>query len=173
MKKVLILPLVIAVLATGVFLFNRQRTAPITENVDSSSAPTHIHAAFLLFTNETKRNFSASMYHERDSRAHLHASNPEIVHVHAPGVTWQGFFDSLPMKLTQDCLTTGTGQEFCSDSAVSLKFYLNERKAQDALSRKIKDGDKLLVSFGGKNEEVEGQLAQVADLKQLPLNPQE
>lgn len=170
MKKVLILPLVIAVLAAGVLLFNRQKTPP--EKVEVRSAPTHNHAAFLIFTNGTKRDFSASMYHERSSRAHLHASHPEIVHIHAAGVTWQEFFDSLPMKLNQDCLTTGTGQEFCTSANLELKFFINGQK-QDVLSQEIEDGDRLLVSFGKNDEEAKGQLTQVADPEELSLNPSE
>lgn len=133
----------------------------------------HKHAAFLIFTKDTKREFTDTKYHERSEKVHLHASNPEIIHLHASGVTWQEFFDSLPMKLTQDCLTTGTGQEFCSDSGVTLKFYLDGEKVQDALFQEIKEGDRLLVSFGEKDEDLSGQLAQVADPQNVSLDPKE
>lgn len=203
MKKALILPLAMAVLATGFFLFNRQKPAPIssfeecaaagnpvmesyprrciangksfTENVELSSSPTHIHAVFSIFTEGTKRVFTDAKYHERSEKVHLHASNPETIHIHSPGITWQEFFDSLPMKLTQDCLTTGTGQKFCTNANLALKFYLNGNgeRSQNLLSQEIRDRDLLLVSFGGEKADVRSQLSGLTKPAEITLDPNE
>lgn len=79
------------------------------------------------------------------------------------GVTWDDFFKSLPMKLTKDCLTTGTGQLFCTNDSQVLNFYVNGGSDPNALEKEIMQGDKLLVTYGNKSE---GEINE--EIKQIP-----
>ncbi|KKQ15020.1 MAG: hypothetical protein US28_C0025G0043 [Candidatus Daviesbacteria bacterium GW2011_GWA1_36_8] len=51
------------------------------------------------------------------------------------------------MKVTKECLYTGTGQTFCNTASQSLKFFLNGQLDQNALDKEIKEGDQFKVEF--------------------------
>jgi hypothetical protein len=48
---------------------------------------------------------------------------------------------------------TGTGETYCDGEGGSLRFYLNGELAPDALDMRIRNGDRLLVSFGSESSE--------------------
>lgn len=117
-------------------------------------------ATFAIFTNQTVRIFTDPKYHNQSEDVFIQAENPQTVHVKKQGTTWGDFFNTLPMKLEKECLTTGTGQVFCTGSSGALSFYINGKKDADALDREINDGDKLLVSFGSETD-IQNQLRQI------------
>lgn len=155
MRYILIIILALLVIAAvSFFAFKGSGKVPSEE--------VNIKASFLIFTNGTKRDFSASRYHNLTDYVYLVTENPTTIHAKKKGVTWGDFFGTLPMKLTENCLTTGTGQLFCSNGFETLKFYLNGVKTEGVLGKEIKDGDKFLISYGEDNEEeIKKQLNQI------------
>jgi len=121
----------------------------------SSSMPQIVdnQASFAIFTNGTFRVFTATMYHNLSPDVFIEANNPHLIQIKKDGLTWNDFFSTLPLKLTRDCLTTGTGQTFCSGSKDTLKFYINATRYEDALNNKINQSDKLLITYGNETEE--------------------
>jgi len=112
-------------------------------------------AAFAIFTNGTFRIFTDSKYHNLSEDVYLEASNPNIIHVKKIGITYNDFFQTLPMNLTRDCLITGTGQTFCNGENGQLKFYLNGgERVDDLLEKEIKNGDRALISFGDEDDQI-------------------
>lgn len=137
----------------------------VSTSLRDTAEKTEIKAAFLIFTNGTKRDFSALMYHNLSRDAYLTSENPNIVTIAKDGITWQDFFETLPMEVRKDCLITGTKQTFCSGENGVLKFYLNGAKDDDMLVRKINNKDKALISFGPVDDpNIEYQLSQIPDL---------
>ena len=131
-------------------------------SAEKSSIPQDIKASFAIFTNGTFRVFTSVMYHNLSEDVYISAENPHIVRVKKTSITWGDFFDSLPMELDAICLTTGTGQTFCSGTSETLKFYINGKFDEEALGREIGEGDQLLVSFGDETDsEIEEQLKQI------------
>jgi len=125
---------------------------------DDQSSPTSQfvdkQASFAIFTNGTFRVFTAAMYHNQSPNVYIEESNPNIVKVRKAGVTWNDYFSTLPLTLTKDCLTTGTKETFCTGSKGTLKFYLNGERTENMLDQEIKNGDKLLVTFGIESEAI-------------------
>ena len=170
MRPVFIIGSLLVLVIVGFFIFSSSKPKP------TSIATTHqlqqetrveIKASFAIFTNRTFRVFTASMYHNLSNDVFIEASNPNIVRVRKKGITWDDFFKTLPMKLTRDCLTTGTGQSFCTNSNQTLKFYINGKVDSNALDRIINEGDQLLVSHGvGDDTEIQKQLQQVPTVNQ-------
>lgn len=168
-----IIAIAVLVVAVGfIFFFTKQEASAPSVYEESptpktatapETKPVNIQASFAIFTNGTFRVFTAAMYHNRSQDAYIEASNPNIIHIKKAGTTWDSFFSTLPFKLASDCLTTGTKETFCTGSKGELQFYLNGVKTNDALSQKIQDGDKLLVTFGNPSE---AQIAQ--QLKKIP-----
>lgn len=118
---------------------------PLPENVVENQEP--FTASFEIYTLGTKRIFTDSKYHQQSTRVYLEELDPSIVHVTTRGVTWQEFFNSLPMELDSDCLITGTGQKFCSGDTGTLTFYINGTADTRALSRPIVANDTLVVRY--------------------------
>lgn len=108
---------------------------------------TDITATFEVHTNGTKRVFTNPMYHDLDADVYLTLDNPSVVHVKRAGVAWSDLFETLPMQLTSECLTTGTGQSFCQSNTHRLIFYLNGQESPAALDSIIKQGDHLMVVY--------------------------
>lgn len=106
-------------------------------------------AAFLIYTNNVKRSFTASMYHHKSNDVYLTAQNPQLVHVTVQSITWGEFFRTLPMRLTAQCLTTGTKETYCTQpSGMKLQFFLNGQETPAVLRLAIANNDRLLVTYG-------------------------
>jgi len=116
------------------------------------TAPSIARASFLIFTNGFARDFGSTMYLNRSQAAYITEQNPAIILVEQPYTTWKTFFDTLPFKLSETCLFTGNQQTFCNTDFKEIIFYLNGEKVSDLMSRTIHDSDKLLVTYGNKNQ---------------------
>ncbi len=104
-------------------------------------------ATFEIFTNRTKRIFTDSKYHNQSQVVFIQDSDPSIIHVTQPNITWDYFFKTLPFSLTSDCLITGTKQTFCSNETQKLRFFINDVEQQNALELEINPNDQLRVVF--------------------------
>ena len=160
---------VILFLILIVYLAKPQVSTDVTQKgegsvvtVSPTEAPVAFKASFAIFTSGTFRVFSAAMYHNLSDDVFIQADNPNIIHVKKNGVTWSDFFKTLPMELTNTCLTTGTKQTFCTNDKSSLRFFLNDQKTDDLLLREIRPGDKALITYGSESEQqLERQFGQV------------
>ncbi len=168
---IVLLFIIIAGLLWYFFSINEPRSmqtalpSPTKSIATPSLAPTDYSASFAIFTNGTFRIFTAAMYHNLSEAVYIQSDNPNIVHVKKANTTWDDFFKTLPFKLTKECLTTGTGQTFCTNEQATLKFYLNGQRDSDALQRVINPGDQLLISYGSEDdEETTRQLKQIPEL---------
>ena len=175
MKPIYIIVTITIVGIVGFLVYTQSQNTKPQQMTPSASTPlptpttepkeVNYQASFAIFTNGTFRVFTAAMYHNLSADVYIQADNPNIVHVKKKGLTFDDFFKTLPFMLTKDCLTTGTGQTFCTGKAGTLKFYLNGVKTDDLLVREIKDGDKALITFGLETEaQIQQQLTQVSKL---------
>lgn len=156
--------IIVLIFISGFALFSNKQTVPessllsdntaITDSETPTGTTTNIKASFAIFTTGTFRIFTAPMYHNLSENVYIEASNPNTIYVKKAGTTWNDFFLTLPMKLTSKCLITGTKQTFCTGNSGILKFYINGVQNNNALSQEIREGDKLLVTFGTESEEV-------------------
>lgn len=150
----IILGISIAVLAfLGVVIFSqtdkpseKNRAKEVNQKIDYS-------ASFAIYTNGTFRIFTGSMYHNLSPDVYIQSNNPNIVRIKKSDLTWRDFFNTLPFSLNEKCLTTGTGETFCSNETHTLQFYLNGSLTQNALDQEIKPGDKLLVTYDETNSD--------------------
>jgi len=88
------------------------------------------------------------MYHNLSQDVYITSDNPSIIHVKKAGITWADFFATLPMKLSKDCLVTGTKQTFCTGQEGSLRFYINDIENPEALDEIINEDNFLKVTYG-------------------------
>jgi len=162
MNKLIIFLVLGFLIVVSVIFFSREKPersgdprtiTPISKSPSIKTEKTDHAASFAIFTNGTFRVFTASMYHNLSQDVFIEANNPNIVNVKKSDTTWNDFFATLPFKLDKNCLTTGTGQTFCTGSGGSLRFYLNGKEDANSLDKKIVEGDQLLISYGSETED--------------------
>lgn len=146
------------------------QTSQTTVTQQSTPIPTEIPlpftAHFAIYTNGTFRVFTAAMYHNLSDDVYITAENPNQIIVNKLRATWNDFFSSLPFSLTEDCLVTGTGQQFCDGQNGQLSFYLNGESVNNLLSRNIKPNDMLLVRFGKDDQQLQQELQKLTEISQ-------
>lgn len=166
--KILAVVLIAFAFITGGVLFLTKdhggKTEKPTETVTSEKTDSiESVATFGIFTNSTFRIFDDTKYFNQSEEVYMEEANTVIVK--REKTTWDEFFKTLPMKLTHECLTTGTGQIFCSNDKEKLRFFINNKENPSALNKEIKNGDVLLVSFGNKSdEEIKNELNRISSL---------
>ena len=129
----------------------------------------HWHADFALYIRGERYDFNQERFvsdeeDELSENVHLHGERVSVVHVHREGTTWREFFDSLGFELTDQCLTTPEGEQFCDSEAEELSFVLNGVKLDALAFQDITNIDRALLSFGSESDgELMQQYAQVSD----------
>lgn len=141
MKQLFIFGVVVLVMLT-VWSFMYEPEIPV-----AAESAVHFTAEFDVYTEGVKRVFTAPMYHNLSRDVYITGTNPNTVHVKKRGITWKDFFATLPMKLTDNCLVTGTGETFCNGERGFLKFSLQGKPVKDFLELEIQKGDKALIQF--------------------------
>ena len=131
--------------------------------------PVHWHADFAVYIRGERYDFNQERFasdeeDELSENVHMHGERENVVHVHREGTTWWEFFDSLGFELTDACLTTPEGEQFCNSETEQLSFVLNGVKLDALAFQDITDIDRALISYGSESDaELMQQYAQVTD----------
>ncbi len=144
----------IIVILVGIFFLNRTNTPPEQPINNSQPSPSpspqqeiNIKASFTIITDNITRSFINPKYHNKSPDVFITSDNPTVINVKKPGITWSNFFDTLPMKLTKDCLITGDGERLCDTENGSLRFYLNNIEDMNLLDKEIQNNNQALIKF--------------------------
>ncbi|MBI4450846.1 hypothetical protein HY642_02640 [Candidatus Woesearchaeota archaeon] len=140
----------------------------------------HIHADWRVYVDGKVVDFSDYAHMQRmqegksvSSFIHVDSGSPEpektgdVLHMHATGVPLKLFFESLGMKFDKDCLTISASDKYCTDDRNALKFYVNGKPQNPYGDYVFKDLDKILISYGPKEDEVSQQLASITSFAGL------
>lgn len=167
MGKTIVAIIIVSLILVSAFVFISNKQKEMTIEPTSTQEQNQVvdnTASFAIFTNGTFRVFTAAMYHNLSPDAYIEASNPNIIKISKAGITWGDFFSTLPFKLTNDCLITGTKETFCSNKDEVLKFYLNGERKVQILDEVIEDGDELLITYGNESDEaIELQIQSISN----------
>jgi hypothetical protein len=127
--------------------------------------PPHFHANVAIVIDGRRVDLSAARYMEElgachtegprapEARVHLHNGNPDVVHVHADGVTWGHLLANLGFGLGDSHLATDTGRLYASGDGRTLTFILNGTAVSSVANRPIHSGDRLLIGVGPEDAE--------------------
>ncbi len=126
----------------------------------------HSHTAMLVKVFGDTFDFSLPAYQIKSSWIHFEAGDGTTVHKHATGVTLGYLFDSLKLKLDDQCFIFQDGRQFCTTDDYTLKFYINGEKVNDIRNYEPMDKDRILIAYGGETpEEIQDLLLEVANQK--------
>lgn len=150
MKKLTLL-LIPLILVGGYYFLNKQGNSienlPIPSPTPTVGIAINYQATFSIITNGTARIFTDPKYHNQSEDVYLESTNPSTVTVKKKGITWNDLFKTLPMEISKECLTTGTGQIFCTNDTKKLRFFINDEEDPDALDKEIQNGDFLRIVY--------------------------
>ncbi|MBI5332245.1 MAG: hypothetical protein HZB65_01605 [Candidatus Aenigmarchaeota archaeon] len=128
----------------------------------------HSHADFKVYVNGKYADFANSEYYMKSRFMHVDDNvNKEdasgVLHMHAKGVPLWIFFESIGGRFNETCIAISDKQVFCNNASKSLKFYVNGNPNNGFGNYAFNQNDKILISFGDVNEDIQYQLEAVTD----------
>lgn len=151
--------------------FEGKQTAPGAPPGAGKLGGEHEHAAMDVRIFKDLFDFSTAPYQVKSPYIHFESNNGETVHRHAANVTMGYLFDTLKIKLTDDCYIFPDNREFCTNSDYNLKFFVNHEPKPGIRDYVLKQGDRILISYGNENStKIDEQLARV-DSIQIDIKP--
>ncbi len=129
----------------------------------------HEHADFKVYLNNKAVNFTLSKYQDskenpKDPYAHLHDGNGDVTHKHRQGITLDYFFKTIGMSFDTACFATDDGKKYCNDDKNTLKLIVNGKPNAQLGNYEFSDLDKILISYGPKDEVLDKQMQSVTDI---------
>ena len=129
----------------------------------------HEHADLKMYLNGKQLDLTQTKYQsaedkEIDPDTHLHDGNGDIVHKHRKGITLGYFLKTLKIDFSKDCLVLDTGERYCNSDDNMLKFSINGKSNDQFGSYEFSDLDRILISYGPKQEEISKQIQSVTDI---------
>lgn len=165
--KILTYGTILFVIAGIGYLFFWALTGSLSPSTGIGPAgSTHIHQDFKVYINGNPIDFSQGKYQKPhlNAKVHLEGWDGDLIHKHATGVTMGFFLKSVSISFDKNCLAIDTGENYCNDGDSTLKFYINGKPNPEWENYDLKDGDKILVSYGNESEdEVKQQLSSITD----------
>ena len=141
---------------------NLTQTAPGAPPGAGVLGDEHVHSSMLVKIFGDTFDFSQPTYQVKSSWIHFEAQDGTTVHRHSTGVTFGYLFDTLKIKLTDDCFVFPDRREFCTNDDYSLKFYVNHAPVPSLIDYVFKDQDRILISYGNENQtQIDAQLTQL------------
>jgi len=131
----------------------------------------HTHADFKVYLDGKPVNFAQRQYMVKVQYVHVEDMDGDVIHFHATGVTVGEFFRTLGMKFDGKCFVKD-GKNYCTDAQNTLKFYVNGEPNELYGDYLTSDLDKMLISYGPKDENVSAQLASVTDKAKIQSSPE-
>jgi hypothetical protein len=159
---------IIAIIGVSAYNFaNLNQTSPNAPPGAGKLGDEHVHASMLVRIFGDKFDFSIPAYQVKSPWIHFEALDGNTVHRHSSGVALGYLFQSLKIKLTDQCYVFPDGRQFCTNDQYSLKFYINHTPVASLTDYVIKDKDRILISYGN---ETSAQIdAQLAELDSQPI----
>lgn len=148
MKKYYILLLVTLVAFLGI------RAYQASQVHDHYDTEVHVHSDFAIYVDGSKLDLTGDMYQsslekgEKDADIHIHDADDKVVHRHAENITFAHFLESIGFKLTNDCFTMDTGEEYCRDETTTVALYVNQDEVVNITSYIPEEEDQILLYVG-------------------------
>ena len=157
-----VLGVIAAIVGYAVFVF--VTTEPDTpEGLEGAGVlgSAHTHAAILVKIHGDEFDFSAPAYQIKSPWIHFEGRDGSTIHKHAEGVTLGYLFETLSLEIDEECFVFQNGREFCSSEEFDLLYYINDEQVPDIREHESEEGDRILISYGATQEELEAQLFQL------------
>ena len=129
----------------------------------------HNHFDFKVFLEGEEVDFDRDEFDTVNRFIHLHLENVQgdkVVHVHARDLEIGFFFNSLGMKFSSECFETDD-EQFCNEEK-KLRFFVNGEENFEFGEYIANDLDRILITYGSTDEEIQQQIESVTDYACIP-----
>ena len=153
---------IIVVSLVGILMVSSAFAVPDAPPGAGKLGDEHEHASLLVVIFGDKSDFSVPSYQIKSNWIHFEDRDGNIIHRHASGVNLGYLFDTLNIDINSECYIFPDDRKYCTDEDYSLKYYINHRIVNDINDYVIKEGDRILISFGGETpKQIEEQLMEL------------
>lgn len=158
-----LIAVVVSIVGVSAYNFtNLTQTAPGAPPGAGKLGDEHEHASMLVRIFGDKFDFSVPAYQVKSPWIHFEAGDGNTVHRHSSGVALGYLFQSLKIKLTDQCYGFPDGRQFCTNENYSLKFYINHAPVPSITDYVIKNNDRILISYGNETKtQIDAQLEEL------------
>ncbi len=157
-KQLIAMGIILVIVLVGAVIYisqSQQNKQIVTDHSDE----VHVHSDFLLVLDGqtfdlSDDRYQSTTYDVKHPSFHLHDGISTMLHRHAEGITMSEFLESLNFVVSEDCLTTDTGNQYCANDSNKLAFYANGYQVQDWLNYVNQHEDQLLLYHGEMDQKV-------------------
>lgn len=122
----------------------------------------HEHASILVVIFGDRFDFSGPSFQIQNRWIHFEAQDGTTIHRHSSGVTTGYLFETLDIRVDEDCYVFPDGREFCTNEDFELRYYVNGEKVDSINDYVFGDQDRILVTYGNETpEEINEYLAEL------------
>lgn len=107
----------------------------------------HWHATLEVRIDGQRVDFSKDPYMLRSKFVHFENGDGRTVHKHATGVTLTDVFFTIDWQLTNRCLVTPDGREFCGSDGATLDIVVNGDEIDDPSAYRLQDDDRIRIVY--------------------------
>jgi hypothetical protein len=163
LKAVGILALIAIIVGYSVYVFiNTDANAPGAPPNAGRLGDEHEHASLLVRIFGDKFDFAVPSYQIKSPWIHFEDSDGTTIHRHASGVTLGYLFANINIGIDNECYIFPDGRQFCTNEDYSLKYYINHKNVKDINDYVLKEGDRILLTYGSETpEQIEEQLMEL------------
>lgn len=94
---------------------------------------------------------------------HLHDGNGNVMHRHKPNLTLGDFFVSIGFHMTEECFVLEDGSEICPAEGKKWQMFVNGQEIPWASQYVFQDLDKILLTYGATESQIQEQLSQLTN----------
>lgn len=152
--------LAVVLVGSGYYVWKNSHTIPETTGVEQTQADeVHVHSDFLLVLDGQKFDLSgdqyqSSTYDVKHPLFHLHDGVGTMLHRHAEGITLKEFLESIGFTVTDACLLTDEGIQYCANADTEFSLYVNSQLITNWPDYITQEEDQILLYHGPNQFEI-------------------
>ena len=124
----------------------------------------HVHASILTKIHGDNFDYSLPAYQIKSSWIHFEAQDGSTIHRHASGVTLEFLFNSVGIRLDENCFVFPDDRQFCTNEEFTLRYYIDGIQAESVNDLVFEDESRILISYGDNDlNRVDKELAELED----------
>ena len=108
----------------------------------------HVHASILTKIHGDDFDYSLPAYQIKSSWIHFEAQDGSTIHRHASGVTLEFLFNSVGIRLDENCFVFPDDRQFCTNEEFTLRYYIDGIQAESVNDLVFEDESRILISYG-------------------------
>ena len=122
----------------------------------------HVHASMLTKIHGDNFDYSLPAYQIKSGWIHFEAQDGTTIHRHASGVTLEFLFDTVGIRLDDQCFVFPDDRQFCTNEEFTLRYYVDDLQTESINDLVFEDESRILISYGDNDlDRIDAELAEL------------